>query len=84
MPLEEQVGSVANAPTAVEEADAGRSEWKKITADARRVPPGATLHTMMAPGGGWPINLGWAIPNRFSALGKPQDTAEPSKVADNV
>jgi hypothetical protein len=83
MPLEEQIRD-ANAPSAVEATDAGSWEWKKITADARAPPAGSVLHTMMMPGGGRPVNLGWVAPNRFSALGGPQDEAAPSKVADNA
>jgi hypothetical protein len=80
---DEQVEGVEGGASAVETADAGISEWKKITAEARRVPPGAVLHTMTTPGGR-PVNLGWAIPNRFDALAGPQDEASPSKVADNA
>jgi hypothetical protein len=65
MPLEEQIRD-ANTLGTVEAADAGSREWKKITADARGPPPGSVLHTMMMPGGGRPVNLGWAVPNRFS------------------
>jgi hypothetical protein len=79
IPMEEDGGS-ANV---VEAADASISEWKKITADDRRVPPGAVLHTMTNPGGR-PINLGWAAPNRFEAIADTLTEAAPSKVADNA
>jgi hypothetical protein len=83
MPLDEQIGGAEGGANAVDEADAGISEWKKITADAKRVPPGSVLHTITNPGGR-PINLGWANPNRFGALSGSQDEASPSKVTDNA
>jgi hypothetical protein len=80
MPLEEQIGDAAGA---VEAADTGIREWKTIMAAAKSAPPGAVLHTMTV-SGGHPVNLGWVIPNRFGALGGPQDEASPSEVADNA
>jgi hypothetical protein len=87
MPLDEQVGEAVGGPSAVEVADAGISDWKSITADARRAPPGAppgaVLHTITNPGGR-PTNLGWAVPNRFEVLKGPQADASPSEVADHA
>jgi hypothetical protein len=78
----EQVEGV-DGGDAVATADASIADWKKITADYRKAPPGAVLHTITT-SGGRPVNLGWAIPNRFDALAEPQGVASPSKVADNA
>jgi hypothetical protein len=83
MPLDEQAGEAVGGPSAVEVADAGISDWKAITADARKAPPGAVLHTITNPGGR-PINLGWAVPNRYEALKGSQDDAPPSEVTGNA
>jgi hypothetical protein len=83
MPLDEQAGEAVGGPSAVEVADAGISDWKAITADARKPPPGAVLHTITNPGGR-PINLGWAVPNRYEALKGSQDDAPPSEVTGNA
>jgi hypothetical protein len=81
---DEEAGVAEGGASTVEAADANISEWKRITAEARTVPPGAVLHTMTV-AGGRPTNLGWAVPNRFGALAGPQeDEASPSKVADNA
>jgi hypothetical protein len=80
---DEQVKDVERGASAVEAADASISEWKRITAAARTVPPSAALYTVTNLGGR-PTNLGWAVPNRFGALAGPQEEASPSKVADNA
>jgi hypothetical protein len=79
-----EAGVAEGGASTVEAADANILEWKRITAEARTVPPGAVLHTMTV-AGGRPTNLGWAVPNCFSALAGPQeDEASPSKVANNA
>jgi hypothetical protein len=83
MPLDAQIGEAVGGPSAVEAADAGIKEWKAITADTRKPPPGAVLYTITNPGGR-PSNLGWANPNRFSTLSGDQDEAPPSEVTDNA
>jgi hypothetical protein len=83
MPLEEQIGVAEGATNAVATAEDGMRAWKSITADARGVTPRLVLHSMTV-SGGRPINLGWAVPNRFSTLGTDQDEAGPSKVANNA
>jgi hypothetical protein len=79
MPLEEQISGDAPGPSAMETASAELTKWKAVKASGPR-----TLHTMMNPGRGPPVNLGWTGVNRFSTLEWSKNDPAPSKVANNA